>query len=280
MVAKVNGDPITVEDVRAHFLSRPEASTRAETPLPRVLVEQLVERRLLLQRFRETGEYVSEGRVRRFVEFIRRQYGGEDMDAVMREEGIDEAAWRKTMRETLEIEMLLEKEVYRGIRVLDEEVEEYYARNREKFRVGRRWRVRQIVVASDKMAAELRKRILDGESFASLAREHSIGPEREDGGDMGYFERGELPRNIEEVVESLASGEVSRVVRSPTGHHLLEVSERRLPMQQTLASVREKIRSRLLADKGRARLESWLEELRRKANIQYYWENLANVASG
>lgn len=282
LLVQVNGEPITRQDVRAYFMARgdEEVSGKAEKAIPRVLLDQFVERRLLLQRFRETGEYVSEGRVRRFVEFVRRQYGGQDFNAVMKEQGIDEESWLKTMRETLEIEYLLDREVYSKLKVSDSEIEDYYNRNKEKFRVGKRWRVRQIIVSSAKMASHLRKRVLEGKSFASLAQKHSIGPERDEGGDLGYFQQGELPENIENVVESLMLGEVSRVVRSPAGFHLLEVSERRLPIQKTLASARDSIRKRLLADKGRARLEGWLGELKRNAKIKYYWENLENVVSG
>ena len=282
LLAQVNGEPITREDVRAHFMVRgnQEAPRKAEKSIPRVLLDQLVERRLLLQRFRETGEYVSEGKVRRFVEFIRRQYGDQDFKAIMKEQGIDEELWLKTMRETLEIEHLLEREVYSKLKVSDSEIEDYYNRNKEKFRVGRRWRVRQIVVSSTKMALRLRKLILEGKSFAALAQEHSIAPENGVGGDLGYFQQGELPENIENVVESLKLGEVSRVVKSPAGFHLLEVSERRLPFQKTLASVRDEVKKRLLADKGRARLEGWLGELKRNAKITYYLENLENVVSG
>lgn len=282
LLAQVNGEPITRQDVRAHFMARGdnEISGKAEISVFRVLLDQLVERRLLLQRFRESGEYVSEGRVRRFVEFVRRQYGGEDLKDFMKEQGLDEESWLKTMRETLEIEHLLQKEIYSKLQVSDSEIEDYYNRNKEEFRVGRRWRVRQIVVPSAKMATRLRKLILGGESFASLAQKHSTGPESDVGGDLGYFEHKELPENIENVVESLKLGEVSRVVKSPAGFHLLEVSERRLPFQKTLTSVRERIRKRLLAEKGRSKLEGWLGELKRNANIKYYLENLENVVSG
>ena len=282
LLAQVNGEPITREDVRAHFMAsgNQESPRKAEKSIPRVLLDQLVERRLLLQRFRETGGYVSESRVRRFIEFIRRQYGDQDLKVIMEDQGIDEELWRKTMRETLEIEHLLEKEVYAKLKVSDSEIEDYYHHNKEKFRVGRRWRVRQIVVSSAKMAEQLRKLVLEGKSFAALAQEHSIGPESGEGGDLGYFQQGELPENIENVVESLKLGEVSRVVKSPAGFHLLEVPERRLPFQKTLSSVRDDIKKRLLADKGRARLERWLGELKRNAKITYYLENLENVVSG
>lgn len=282
LLAQVNGEPITRQDVRAHYMARgqQEMEGKAEISISRVLLDQLVERRLLLQRFRETGEYVSEGKVKRFVEFIRRQYGQVDLNTIMKEQGIDEEFWVKTMRETLEIEHLLQKEVYAKLKVSDSEIEDYYNLNKEKFRVGRRLRVRQIVVPSAKLASRLRKLLLDGKSFASLAQKHSIGPESSIGGDLGYFQQGELPENIENVVESLKLSEVSRVVRSPAGFHLLEVSERRLPFQKTLASVKENIKKRLLADKGRARLESWLGELKRNAKIKYYPENLENVVSG
>lgn len=282
LLAQVNGEPITREDVRAHFMVRgtPESPRKTEKSIPRVLLDQLVERRLLLQRFRETGGYVSEGRVRRFIDFIRRQYGDQDFKVIMKEQGIDEELWRKTMRETLEIEHLLEMEVYSKLKVSDSEIEDYYNRHKENFRVGRRWRVRQIVVSSAKMAGQLRKRILEGKSFAALAQEHSISPESGAGGDLGYFQQGQLPENIEKVVESLKLGEVSRVVKSPVGFHLLEVPERRLPFQKTLAAVRNDIKKRLLADKGRAKLERWLGELKRNAKITYYLENLEHVVSG
>ena len=282
LLAQVNGEPITRQDVRAHYMARGEQGMegKAEISISRVLLDQLVERRLLLQRFRETGEYVSEGKVKRFVEFIRRQYGQVDLNTIMKDQGVDEKFWLKTMRETLEIEHLLEKEVYSKLKVSDSEIEDYYNLNKEKFRVGRRLRVRQIVVPSAKLASRLRKLLLDGKSFASLAQKHSIGPESSIGGDLGYFQQGELPENIENVVESLNLNEVSRVVRSPAGFHLLEVSERRLPFQKTLASVKENIKKRLLADKGRARLASWLGELKRNAKIKYYPENLENVVSG
>ncbi len=282
LLVQVNGEAITDQDVRAHFMAdrNPAAMEKVEKPFPRVLLDQLVERRLLLQRFRDSGEYVSEGRVRRFVEFVRRQYDGLDMKSIMKEQGLDEESWLKTMRETLEIEHLLEKEIYSKLEVSDAEIEDYFNRNREKFRVGKRWRVRQIVVDSAKMATRLRKLILDGKSFAALAQEHSTGPERDVGGDLGYFQRGELPENIESVVESLKLGEVSRLVRSPAGFHLLEVSERRLPFQKTLASVKDDIKKRLLAEKGRARLAGWLGELKRNAKIKYYRKNLENIVSG
>ena len=283
LLAQVDGEPITRQDIRMHFMvhsDREMAAGKAEKPVSKVLLERLVERRLLLQRFREIGEYVSEGKVRRFVEFVRGQYAGQDLKTVIEAQGLNEELWRKTMRETLEIEHLLEREVYSKLKVSDSEVEDYYNSNREKFQVGRRWRIRQIVVSSAKMASRLRRLILKGKSFAALAQEHSIGPARSDGGDLGYFQQGELPANIESVVKSLKRGEVSRVVRSPAGFHLLEVSERRLPIQKSLASVRGNIRKRLLAEKGRVRRKGWLGELKRNAKIKYYMENLENVASG
>ena len=121
LLAQVNGEPITREDLRAHLKAsgEQEVAGKAEKSISRVVLEQFVERRLLLQRFRQTGGYVSEGKVRRFVEFVRRQYGGEDLKTVMKEQGIDEESWLKTMRETLEIEHLLEKEVYSKLKVSD-----------------------------------------------------------------------------------------------------------------------------------------------------------------
>ncbi|MBI3128254.1 MAG: peptidyl-prolyl cis-trans isomerase [Candidatus Tectomicrobia bacterium] len=283
LLAEVNGEPITVGDLRAalmadgkHMLS--SAQRRGEAL--RSLLEQMVERRLMLQRFRESGEHVDEGQVRAYVEAVARQYGPEGFDAVLREDKIDREKWVQTVRETLEIEQLLGREIYSKLSASEEEVRAYYARNRERFRVGRRWRVRQIVAGTEEAAEKLRARLLQGASFEQVARSESQGPERARGGDLGFFESGELPESIEAVIKYLDEGEVSRVVGSPSGYHLFQVTERRSAGIRPLESVREEIMGELLSQKGREQIERWLASLKEKASIRYHWRNLDHVPLG
>lgn len=283
VLAEVNGAPITRKDLRTAMLIKKGSPLPAGSgeAVKKALVEELVERRLILQRFRETGGYVEEARVRAFVQMISDQYGSPgEMEKILIEEEIDPAKWRNSIRETLEIDHVVEMEVYSKIKLTEDEGLKYYQDHRERYRVGRRWRVRQIVVGSEEEARRLRARIIDGAPFALLARRVSIGPERERGGDLGLFSSGQLPESVEPVIKTLKKGDISRVVQTPSGYHLFQVTETRSAGIQSYRTVREKIRSRLMAERGRKALRKWISGLKKKATIRFFWGNLNDQAAG
>ncbi|MEE9275171.1 MAG: peptidyl-prolyl cis-trans isomerase [bacterium] len=282
VVAEVNGEAITKADLYAALLvegksARPPAGSEK---VLRALLEQLVERRLMLQRFRERGEPVDEAQVRQYVAVISRQYTPPGLDVILKEEGIDKEKWRRAVRETLEIDWILTREVYSQVEVSEGEIRDHYEENRESFRLERRWRVRQIMVETEEEARRLRAGIAAGAAFSHIVRQASIGPERGQEGDMGFFSRGQLPEGIEKVILDLKGDEVSRVVRTSSGYHIFQVTERRSAIDQPLAAVREQIRTTLMARKGRERLGRWLSELKAKATIRFNWRNLENASAG
>lgn len=283
VVATVNGSPITREDVRAVMLTKSGAGRLSdeEGGVVRALVEELVERQLILQHARLAGGFVEEDRVKALIQIIVRQYGSaENLDKVLLDEGIDKEKWEKAVRETLEMEQVLEKEMYSKIKVLENEARQYYEQNKERFRLGKRWRVRQIVVATEEEARRLRARIISGVPFVRVAQKFSIGLESDRGGDMGLFSLGQLPENVEGVVRNLKEGELSGVIQTSSGFHIFQVTERRSGGVPLFGAVRDEIYTRLQAEKGRESLKQLLSGLRSKAKIQYYWRNLNDRAAG
>ncbi|MEK6710382.1 MAG: peptidyl-prolyl cis-trans isomerase [Nitrospinota bacterium] len=282
VIAEVNGEAITVGDLQAVLRvdGKRSLSIKRSGEALRNVVEQMVERRLLLQRFRESGEHVDERQVRLYVEAVARQYGPSGFERSLQEDGIDREMWIQNVRETLEVEQLLEREVYAKLKVSEEEMRSHYTRNREKFRVNRRWRMRQIVAKTREDAGRIRGQLLLGTSFDQAARKESIGPEAGRGGDLGFFEAGELPESIEAVVKYLDEGEISRAVASPSGYLLIQVTERRSAGVRPFESVRAEIVAELLAQKGREEQARWIASLRERATIRYYWRNLDHVPTG
>ncbi len=188
--------------------------------------------------------------------------------------------WKKALRETFEIEQVLEREVYSRIKIGDEEIARAYQKSPERYRIGRRWRVRQIVVGSEEEAKRLRGRIVDGVPFSRLARQVSLGPESQKGGDMGLFTEGQFPERVEKVIRNLKEGEISGVVQTSSGFHLFQVTETRSGGIQHFQAVRDEIRSELTAEKSRELLKRWLARLKKKSEIRYYWRNLNERAAG
>ena len=281
VLAKVNGDPITQKEVRAALmLKSADVPAKQDEFLWRTLVEELVERRLILQRSQAVGEFVEEARVQGLIKFIERQYGSSDeLDKILNEEGIERKQWQKAIRETLVIEQVLNREVYSKIQPPEKLIQDFYKKNANRYRVKRRWRVRQIVVRSEEEARRLRKQILSGVPFSKAARGKSIGPNRERDGDMGFFTSGELPSAIEMVIRKLEGNSLSRVVQTSSGYHFFQVTERRSGGIQPFREVRETIRSELISDLGRKRFKKWLLGLKEKSVINYFWRNLQYVSA-
>lgn len=123
-------------------------------------------------------------------------------------------------------------------------------------------------------AEQLRERILNGESFADLARVHSADPlSAVKGGELGWIMPGELTGSFEQAMEKLKPGEISEPVFSPFGFHLIQVVDRR-KVNMGEEVTRGRARARLVAEKSDERYETWLRRLRGDAYIEILDDNL------
>ncbi len=137
-------------------------------------------------------------------------------------------------------------------------------------------RARQIIVAGEEEGQRVLGLLRQGENFADVAQRYSLSPDAEKGGDLGFFARGEMPPQFEEVVFSLPPGRLSDLVKTDYGYHVFRVEEKRRAQRLTLEQVRERIRSRLLKDKEEKAYREWLLGLSGQATIEVDWTLLNN----
>ena len=130
-------------------------------------------------------------------------------------------------------------------------------------------RAAQILVRTEAAAVEARRRIAGGTAFAEVAREISLSPDADRGGDLGYFARGQMPPEFDEVAFSLPRGQLSEVVASPYGFHLFLVVDRRPGRTRSDAELRADARTALLAGKREEAFRAWLADARARARIKY-----------
>lgn len=160
-----------------------------------------------------------------------------------------------------------------------EEIDEFYRLNEDRFMQGKRVRARHILIEAKGekggkteenargRAEEIRKRIEEGEDFSQLAQELSQdAASSSKGGDLGYFERGQMVKDFEEAAFSLKPGELSPVVRTPRGFHIIKVEDLQEERLKPLEKVRDVIEEELKV--GRA--EELAEEEARRAIGQIY----------
>jgi peptidyl-prolyl cis-trans isomerase C len=283
IVAQVNSDSITVAEFTAELFPLVEGYQTPPTPqeeddfknLKKALLDQLIEKRLVLDEAQKMGITVSDDEVEDAFASIKRSYPQGRFDEVVR----DEAA-RRRWKDSLHQRLLIEKVINRVSQLtspIDEHaLRKYYRKHRSEFVVPEQVRVRQIVVKDRQEAEGLLRRIKRGESFEELARRHSIGPEAEMGGDLGFFGHGDMPEDFD-VVFSLKAGETSDIVQSPYGYHIFQVVAKRGQSESNFDEVKDQVRKMMVRDEEDKIFRNWLKKIKKKASIRVNKKALKNI---
>ena len=174
-------------------------------------------------------------------------------------------------RRAIVIDSLLE-EVMRGKgEVSDKEIEQYYKENKDRFTEPLEVRIRHIFVNKEAMLTEVLTKLSKGESFEKLAATYNVDSSREDGGNIGYIRRGQLAppfAPLEEAAFSLRKkGEVSQVVKTPLGYHLVRLEDSRGSYLRPLDQIKEKIRLLLQTKKTQDAYFQYVKEAKSRAKI-------------
>ena len=247
IVAVVNDEAVTATQLR-DAMTRVVGQLRSqgvELPPREVLEEQVLERLVLeraqLQLARENGITVDESTMQRAITRIGDNAGlnEEELREALRNDGLSWERFREDLRKEILITRLREREVDSRIVVTDAEVDNYLANAPEPEPSERELLVAHIllrmaedagedeVAAAQRTAAEILERHEAGEAFQQLAIEFSEAPDARDGGVIGWRQPERLPALFAEAVDGLGRGEVSEVLRSAAGLHIVKVVDTR-----------------------------------------------------
>ena len=164
--------------------------------------------------------------------------------------------------------------------VSDEELETYYRDNEFRLTLPEQVRVRHILLSWKPMGKQddraalheqmlpILKKARDGEDFAELARQYSEDSTAKDGGDVGLFDRGMMVPAFEAMAFSLQPGQISDIIETPFGVHILRLEERRESRLLPLDEVREQLRDHIRKEKMDAAVDAKKVSLREQAEIQ------------
>jgi parvulin-like peptidyl-prolyl isomerase len=187
----------------------------------------------------------------------------------------DQAIDQETARNVLKVQKYLLAGAYKDIDVSDAEVAKYYETHLGDFQKSEEIELFQIMVSDREKLLTIRSELINKPSlFEEIARKESIAPEAANGGAMGFFEKGMLPKEMEEVVFSLKLNEISPIVESPYGFHLFKITRKRKSRMQLLAVVKDEIKSKLLSAKLNAAYGEFLNGLKAEIPVQVHLSNL------
>jgi peptidyl-prolyl cis-trans isomerase C len=280
-VAVVNGEAIAAEVlVRELRDARAGAGTGEGQGdvLRRRVLDELIDRALLLQEARARSIVVGQDQVERAFLRIRAEYPGTAFDDLLAQERLSQTQLKARLKEQLAIERLFESEVFPRLSVVEAELERYYADHMAEFQEPERVRVLQIVVATREEAQQLREKLRrNPQTFADVARKSSIAPEGKNGGDLGYIGRGAGFPEVFDACFGMPANVVSEVIPSPYGFHLFKVVDKKSAQRRSFEQAKGTIAERLSREKRARAQEEYVKALRQRAKIQVDEKALAAV---
>ncbi len=247
VVAIVNREVITASELArrerqfALNLRRQGAAVPSPASLREQVLERMINDRAMLQLARETGVRVDDVTLDRSISRIADQNGLSvaGLRNQLESEGVSFASFRQDIREEIILTRLREREVDNRLQISDSEVDTFLAAQGQSIQRIDELKVSQILVRVTETASkeeiataqarlrQVEEALRSGRAFASVAREFSDSPDKDQGGDLGWRNRDRLPSLFLDAVASLEAGRISKTVRSPNGFHILRLDDKR-----------------------------------------------------
>ena len=290
IAAVVNDEIITIRELSREYEQASRDVEKREGPLSAEkadrlrssILDSMVDRTLIRQKIKELNIVISEEEVRQSIEEIKRQnrLSQEALVSALLGQGMTFDQYKAQMKEQLERLRLMSQEVKSKIQVSEKEVKEYYDANLSSFSNEEAYRARAIFLRMNKDATgdELKKVMTrletvmaaakKGADFAELAKKYSDDANaQKDGGDLGFFKKGEMLADIEKIVLTLKIGEVE-MINTPTGYYIIKLEEKKPGLAKPFEEVSGQINDLLYRKKSEERFSQWLQELRKGAAIE------------
>jgi len=286
-VARVNGVPLMSDRLTAavNTLVPLESFHRNVKPekmveLQRKALQTIVDEELQYEDGVRLGVTVTDAEVDDALARGKKQYATEQaFEDARRETDLSMSDLRREIRRALIIQKADVRQVTSQCEVDQAEAARFFAANPQRFVMPEQLHVYAMTIGVDPSAAprvwteakaraaDVRRQIKGGARFEDMARKYSTDPSRDKGGDMGFFHRGTLNDAFEQATRDLKPGQVSDVVQTLYGYHVVRVSEIRPPQAKTFAEVGAQIQKDLTTKRCADMRDAWLARLRAQATV-------------
>ena len=281
VVASVDGDPITSEDLKnpgnggAAAGMPPGGSGLGTADNPQGALKMAIEQKLLEQEAHQYASKVDEDQVDRYIRNLEAQNHTTDAElrSQLAAQHVSYDDFRAKIRKQVEAMTMVDREVRQKIIIPDAEIEIYYKNNPDEFTTTEeKFKLAQILIAvtadtpPQKMeelhqkADDVHKQaVKSGADFGGLALQYSDDDSKTKGGELGEFSPADLNDAVLAAIKNSKDGEISPVVKTKYGFHIVKVEEHQLPGVKPLDQVRGQIRDKLMTVQAKDAFKKWLD---------------------
>ncbi|WP_277058460.1 peptidylprolyl isomerase [Trichlorobacter lovleyi] len=288
-VARVNGVAIPAADLQKALNAFSKSPSAAQVPpgkekeVQQFLLNQMLGGELMYQVAKATPVKDLDKKIDDAVTKLKARFKTNDEYLQgLKEQGLSEKDLRELIRRNVIIENHIEQVIVPKQVVTDAEVKEFYDKNPETFTQPEQVRASHILITLDAKATDadkkkakekiedLLKQVKAGADFAKLAQENSGCPSSKQGGDLGYFGKGQMVKPFEETAFAMKPGDVSGVVETQFGYHIIKLTEKKAAAKIAFDEVKAKIADSLKRKKVTEAINATLEDAKKKAKIEVF----------
>ena len=259
-VGSVNGDRITKSELY-DTMANVYGSSAVDSLITMKVIEKEADKR---------NVKVKDSEINEEVKAYEESYGGEEaLTSALKSSGLT----LEDLKEDIEVNIKIEKLMQEDIEITEDEVKAYYEENKANYDQPEQVEVSHILVEDEETANGLLKKIKDGGDFAKLAKENSTDTATaENGGELGYISKGEMVEEFENAAFALEENEISNVVKSDYGYHIIKKTGHKEAKESTYEESKDDAKEAALSEKISSEYSTWLEDLKKEYEIKNSFE--------
>ncbi len=246
-------------------------------------LDYLINQELLYQESQKKGIKVDKDVVSGRIAAMQGRFPSEaEFEKTLKEIHLSKTDLQFKISRGIAIEALIKAQITKNIVVAEEETQSFYKTNPQFFTQPEQVKASHILIKVDSKADDAQKaqarekiqkiqqKLKNNEDFTALAKEYSEGPSKSKGGDLGFFGRGQMVKPFENAAFAMKPGEISDIVETQFGYHLIQVTEKKAEQTLVYEEVKEKIAQYLKQQKTNQEVQAYIQKLREGAKIETF----------
>ncbi|HKL00217.1 MAG TPA: SurA N-terminal domain-containing protein [Desulfotignum sp.] len=280
IVAIVNNDIITLSELNEAtrpYRERIDVSdkSRAEKnemiqSLEHDILHKMIDRVLTRQEAARRNITVSDADIQAAIENFKKQNNldQEGLEKGLEAEGITLAEYRDRIREDILQSMLINREVRSKVIITREDIAAYYENHADAFKGEKKYKLHNILLETRQGIQEVEAMLEKGVPFQEAARQYSVAPNADDGGDLGVFDIGNFNETIRDAVLPLKEKEYSDIIQAGRGYQIIYVEDIQETGGKTLDQAKDEIQDILYKEQVEQKFADWIASLKENAHVK------------